>query len=566
MCAAEKTKTRMSNPQSRPNSEVVVEYHEQTKHHFGRFAPSLGYMDWATQPNPFRRFPGARPLRLPRPETDYTPPYDQIYHPERIPPQPVTLESLSAFFFYSMALSAWKVYQTNRWSLRVNPSSGNLHPTEAYLLAAGVPGLDDEPGVHHYAPDEHVLERRAVFDKQIWQHLTEAMPVGAMLIGLTSIHWRESWKYGERAYRYCQHDAGHALAALCISATILGWRLDLLPRLSDEQIEKLLGLTHSAAWYEQEPERPDLLAAVIPSKETFDASAFEPPADAVSAVASARWFGQPNQLSQNHHSWQLIERVDRACRKNTGWPRGWRPPQPHPLRVDKQACVNVSAGRIIRQRRSALAMDGQTCITAAELYRTLTRVMPTCTKTPWCALPWPPFVHLGLFIHRIQDIPRGLYLLVRNAEHHDELRIATKQNFAWEKPPQCPDDLPLYLLLEGDARRLATQVSCGQEIAGDSAFSLGMLVRFEDTLRQHGAFLYRHLFWETGVIGQVLYLEAEAMGIRSTGIGCFFDDPVHDVFGLRGFAFQSLYHFTIGGAVEDPRLTSEPPYSEPDGA
>jgi len=62
------------------------------------------------------------------------------------------------------------------------------------------------------------------------------------------------------------------------------------------------------------------------------------------------------------------------------------------------------------------------------------------------------------------------------------------------------------------------------------------------------------------VIGQVLYLEAEAAGVRATGIGCFFDDPVHQVFGFSDAKFQSLYHFTTGGHVEDPRLTTLPPY------
>jgi hypothetical protein len=34
-------------------------YHQVTKHHFNRFARSLGYLDWATQPDPFRRYDGA---------------------------------------------------------------------------------------------------------------------------------------------------------------------------------------------------------------------------------------------------------------------------------------------------------------------------------------------------------------------------------------------------------------------------------------------------------------------------------------------------------------------------
>ena len=69
-----------------------------------------------------------------------------------------------------------------------------------------------------------------------------------------------------------------------------------------------------------------------------------------------------------------------------------------------------------------------------------------------------------------------------------------------------------------------------------------------------------YMDWETQVVGQVLYLEAEATGIRGTGIGCFFDDLTHRVFGLEGDRFQVLYHFTMGGAVDDPRLRTLPPY------
>jgi len=62
------------------------------------------------------------------------------------------------------------------------------------------------------------------------------------------------------------------------------------------------------------------------------------------------------------------------------------------------------------------------------------------------------------------------------------------------------------------------------------------------------------------MIGQVLYLEAEAQGVRGTGIGCFFDDSVHEVMGLPDDTFQSLYHFTVGGAREDNRLVTRAAY------
>jgi hypothetical protein len=88
-----------------------------------------------------------------------------------------------------------------------------------------------------------------------------------------------------------------------------------------------------------------------------------------------------------------------------------------------------------------------------------------------------------------------------------------------------------------------------------------MLADYVDSLVAYGASFYRNLFWEAGLVGQVLYLEAEEAGIRATGIGCYFDDPVHEVFGILSRDWQSFYHFTVGGPVEDNRLTTLPPYN-----
>jgi nitroreductase len=225
-----------------------------------------------------------------------------------------------------------------------------------------------------------------------------------------------------------------------------------------------------------------------------------------------------------------------------------------------------SAAQIIQQRRSLQACDGKTSIPAERFYRMLARVMPRAElpvarrPVPWDAIPWEPAIHLGLFAHRVEGIEPGLYALARDPGKVAKLKGSMHAHFAWEAPPGCPARLPLYLLERGDARELAAQVSCGQEIAGEGAFSLCMIAEYQAGLAAHGPPFYRRMFWEAGLIGQVLYLEAEAAGVRSTGIGCFFDDPVHQVFGLKHLEFQSLYHFTVGGAVDDPRLTTLPAY------
>src|ERR1017187_5045047 len=77
--------------------------------------------------------------------------------------------------------------------------------------------------VETFTPLPHALEQRQRRPQDARSDTT------GFHVGLTSIIWREAWKYGERAFRYCQHDAGHALAALRFAAAALGWRVQLLP-------------------------------------------------------------------------------------------------------------------------------------------------------------------------------------------------------------------------------------------------------------------------------------------------------------------------------------------------
>ena len=101
---------------------------------------------------------------------------------------------------------------------------------------------------------------------------------------------------------------------------------------------------------------------------------------------------------------------------------------------------------------------------------------------PWDAMPWRPRIHLGLFVHRVNGLSPGLYMLVRDPEKVETLDKRCGAEFLWLRPPSCPQGLPLFLLKEGDCRTLAASVSCGQDIAGDGAFSLGMIAEYMDSL------------------------------------------------------------------------------------
>src|SRR5437764_8720915 len=240
--------------------ETVLRYHERTKHHFHRYAAGPRALDWANQPDPFRRYAGAPLAPLPRlapHEEPRSPPYETIYRAGGVPPAALTLRALSRLLEYSLSLTAWKQAGGVRWALRANPSSGNLHPTEGYVLIA-LPELG-APGAFHYAPREHALERRAEWAPESYQHLMRSLPARAFLVGLSSVHWREAWKYGERAFRYCQHDIGHAIGAVRIAAATLGWSAVVLHCLSDQTVEDLLWLNRTEDFKGAEREHPDLV-------------------------------------------------------------------------------------------------------------------------------------------------------------------------------------------------------------------------------------------------------------------------------------------------------------------
>jgi hypothetical protein len=109
--------------------DQVIAYHQRTKHQPHAMAPGPRGLDWANQPDPFRSYDGANQIRLKRegffPQTGEGAQKGPSRH------SPLNMESLSHLFFESLAISGQKSFAGNKWSLRVNPSSGNLHPTES---------------------------------------------------------------------------------------------------------------------------------------------------------------------------------------------------------------------------------------------------------------------------------------------------------------------------------------------------------------------------------------------------------------------------------------------------
>ncbi len=524
----------------------MLAYHERTKHTYASVYRGGWELDWDNQPNPFRRYAGAPRVELPpapRLPAGRLPlrPAGEVLRALAAPADAAWDDGpaqLSALLWHALATSAWKqVPGTDvRWSLRVNPSSGNLHPTEAHLLPLDLPGLPD--GAYHHDARSHALERRR--DGPAGEALAAAcgLPSGGrgVLVVLTSIFWREAWKYRDRAYRYCLLDAGHAAASVAGAARALGLPAEVRLHYPDRAVLDVLGLRDGD---EQPLAIVDLRAgrgAPEPQRAAALLSSLSPPA------------GTPNRLSVEVLEWPLIDGLHASTLVEGGacplvdppgdaladTPRGDAPADAprEPRALPDPGPAREPFARVARRRRSAIDFDPAARITLTDFAGLLREaaVLPRTDALAGLAGELPRrLVEIYVYAHRVDDLPPGCYRYL-------------------------PESHALLPVRAGDVQSVAAGLSLGQELAGHALAAFSLVA---DLARGGAAFgnrAYRHAHVEAGMLGQGLYLAATARGWEATGIGAFFDDDVHRWLGLHGHSRQVVYHHAVGRAAPDPRL------------
>ena len=144
--------------------------------------------------------------------------------------------------------------------------------------------------------------------------------------------------------------------------------------------------------------------------------------------------------------------------------------------------AQVPAAALIRQRRSCLALDGQTALDARRFYACSTPAAAarTCRRGTCC--PGRPLVHAAVFVHRVSGLDRACTCSSATGRSTKRCGPPAGRRSSGSGLPAARSTCAFYLLTEGDFRDTAPTVSCHQEIAADGAFSLGMIAEFGDTI------------------------------------------------------------------------------------
>lgn len=461
-----------------------IEYHNETRHFPNRFAKSLGYLDWSNQPSPYKEYINTKKIPLPHPKPENLT-YEKLYL--KNPPKEINLQNLATFLRYSASINAKKVLGMSEWYVRVNPSSGNLHPEEIYIILNN--------GVYHFNSKEFALEEIAK-----GENLVE----DGFLVILTSIPLRESWKYGERALRYCLLDTGHLIAASRFSSNLLGWKMEYISDTDEDILSKLIGLD-KAKFYENEEEIFEAAFYVYTDKKPkINFKNFE----------NLKWQLEYKKLANDSVRWQIIYDTAKVLKRKETFKTTLKEEIPEFLPSP------FSAYEIIDNRRSALGFV-PSYIDKKEFLDILEKTLPRNI---------PPFdvkitlnkIDFVIFVNRVDGIEEGIYYFSR------------KENTL----------TPIHL---GDFSETAKFINCVQDLGKDSAFTINMI-----SPKPKKEYEYKLLNFEAGMIGQILYLEAEAKNLRGCGIGCFFDSLITEE--ILNKDLLALYGFSIGNPKMDERI------------
>jgi SagB-type dehydrogenase family enzyme len=467
--------------------EVAREFHESTKHSYMSVRTRPHFLDWGNRPMPYKIYPGAGTIALPRDLNLWALPTQAAMH-QRQPTREaeLTVDTMTRLLFCADGLTKRAIVDGEEYHFRAAASAGALYPVELYLAASEVDGL--EPGLYHFLPADLKLHGLRRGDWRMYLARTAALhpsilQAQAILI-ITAIFWRSAWKYRARAYRYCFWDTGTILANLLATANAQGLNSEVVTAFDDAQLEELL---HVDGDHEG-------LACLVALGRT------ETPA--VQSPVLQPFELESIPLSQREVVYEEIVHIHRASRLTTSEEvrevggaqlAPWRPEDTSvQVRLEpEQAESELGLGETILRR-------GSTRVFAREpLAGDEFAAILDASGLPASASP-QGLCETYVIVNAVDGIDPGAYY------HNRQTRT-------------------LDLLKTGDFRREAGYLSLEQPLGIDCSALLIYMTDLEKVLQTLGNRGYRDVHLEAGLRGGRAYLAAYSLQRGATGL-TFYDD------------------------------------------
>lgn len=487
--------------------EAARVYHEVTKHSYTSVRSSGTYrLDWDNRPAPYKIYPTAGTLALPRELELSAMPALAAIAASAEGSVALTLEALTRVLFCTGGLTRSKQIGGEDYHFRAAASAGALYPTEMYVAASEVEGL--ETALYHFSPADLKLRGLRRGD---WRAMLSRAAAGRPSIAqaraviiLTSIFWRSAWKYHARAYRYCFWDAGTMLANLLASANAEQIGAEIVTAFEDPEIESLLGL---------DPDREGAVAWIAfggGGAVSSESPAIEPfPFESI-ALSTREVSYEP--IVKFHRESRLVSRAE-VSEIDDATVAAAEPRreliQFDPLPADEA----MGLGETIL-RRGSTRQFAQAPIRGEELQA----ILATARTHP--RAEFPSLVDTYLIVNAVEGLAPGAYF-------YDQIGGGFE------------------LIKAGEFRGEAGYLCLEQPLGADCSALIVYMADLERALAALGNRGYRDAHLEAGILGGRAYLGAYALGRGATGL-TFYDDDTTRFFEPHAAGKSPILMVAIG--------------------
>jgi SagB-type dehydrogenase family enzyme len=477
--------------------DAALTYHEATKHSEISMGTSSHYLDWDNRPLQFKEYQNLPSISLPR---DF--PYPKENSLSALAGQlnkkndQVGIEALAEILFFSGGLTRKMRIGSDFHYMRAASATGALYPIELYAISGRILGLD--PGVYHFNPFHFSLVklREGDYRTTLEDAGSKNSSSAPFTIALTSIAWRNAWKYEARSYRHWFWDSGVIAANLLATANSAGLRAKLELGFVDSAIEKLLVL-------QSRKEATVALAIIGEDRLSKSSSAPQPVRDLELKISP---------LSMEEVDYPVIWETNEASQfKTKAEVEPWRTSSPEkretissapafPL-LKKSLDSVPTLDKVILQRGSTRRFSHQ----PVSLDNLSTILETSSTDIPLDYLADDQSLIDFYFIaNDVQGLVPGSYFYNRETNSVEQLKLVK-------------------------SRSMSGYLSLGQQLFSDASAVFFLMTSLNQVLHFLGNRGYRAAQFEAGVRAGKIYLTSYALGIGASG-STFFDDAVTEFF------------------------------------
>ncbi|MEK6324646.1 MAG: SagB/ThcOx family dehydrogenase [Acidobacteriota bacterium] len=503
------------------DTEAAGRYHDLTKHSYWSIRTNAHYLDWSNKPSPFKIYPGIEPIPLPRALVQTLAPALEVVSSTGVGfsgDKKPDLERLSSILFYAAGVTKHKTYPGGELYFRAAACAGALYPTEVYVVCGDIDGLD--AGVYHFNPGDFALRRLREGDLRgvLFRATAGELRVGSAPVTLvfTSISWRSTWKYRDRAYRYHFWDNGMILAnALAMgaahelpAAVVMGFVEAEVNKLIGIDGEQELALSLLALGHTDEG-LPDCAAIEELPEINFDVM---PISDSPVDYPSIREAHAASSFTDHEEArdWRSATRESRTPAIEG---------EIFSLAPVPEEKLPADAIEDVIQRRASTRRFAAKPLPLADLSEIIERATPDIT-TDFLARGGTPLNDLYAIVNRVDGLPPGAYFYRR-------------------------EDRALELLKPGDFSTRAAYLTLDQDLGGDASVTFFFMADLKTVLEAYGNRGYRAAQMEAGIIGGKMYLTAYALKRGATGL-TFYDDDVTEFLSPHAKGKSCMFVVSVG--------------------